>query len=47
MSRPFDALRLAAYTDATLVGGAEGALATLLEWLGPHVAVTLLGVTSA
>ena len=41
MSRP---LRLAAYTDATLVGGAEGALATLLEWLDPHVAVTLLGV---
>ena len=41
MSKP---LRLAAYTDATLVGGAEGALATLLEWLDPHIAVTLLGV---
>ncbi len=41
MTRP---LRLAAYTDATLVGGAEGALGTLLEWLGPHIEVTLLGV---
>ncbi|MGH3072975.1 MAG: glycosyltransferase [Gaiellaceae bacterium] len=37
-------MRLAAYTDAWLVGGAEQALATLLEWLGPHVDVTLLGV---
>jgi glycosyltransferase involved in cell wall biosynthesis len=41
MSAP---LRLGAYTDATIVGGAEGALATLLEWLRPNVAVTLLGV---
>lgn len=41
MSRP---LRLGAYTDAPLVGGAERALATLLGSLGPHVAVTLLGV---
>lgn len=38
------ALRLAVYTDAPVVGGAERALATLLGWLGPHVDVTLLGV---
>ena len=41
MSRP---LRLGAYTDAPLVGGAERALATLLGSLGPQVDVTLLGV---
>ena len=41
MNRP---LRLAAYTDATLVGGAERALGTLLAWLDPHIEVILLGV---
>lgn len=37
-------VRVAAYTDAVLLGGAEEALATLFEWLGSHIDVTLLAV---
>jgi glycosyltransferase involved in cell wall biosynthesis len=37
-------VRLAAYTDAAIIGGAEQGLGGLLEALGPHVDVTLLGV---
>jgi glycosyltransferase involved in cell wall biosynthesis len=36
-------VRLAAYTDAAIIGGAEQALGGLIEALGPHVEVTLLG----
>ncbi len=36
-------VRLTAYTDARIVGGAEQALGGLIEALGPHVDVTLLG----
>ena len=36
-------VRLTAYTDARILGGAEQALGGLIEALGPHVDVTLLG----
>jgi glycosyltransferase involved in cell wall biosynthesis len=36
-------IRVAAYTDASILGGAEQALGALVEHLGPHVDVTLLG----
>jgi glycosyltransferase involved in cell wall biosynthesis len=36
-------VRLTAYTDAAIMGGAEQALGGLLEALGPHVEATLLG----
>ena len=36
-------IRLAAYTDASILGGAEQALGGLVQELGPHVDVTLLG----
>jgi glycosyltransferase involved in cell wall biosynthesis len=37
------AIHLAVYTDATAWGGAEVVLGTLLESLGPHVCVVVLG----
>ena len=37
-------LKLVAYTDSTLVGGAEECFGNLLEYLGPHVEATVLGV---
>ena len=37
-------LRLAVNSDAAELGGAERSLATLLEWLGPHVQATVLAV---
>jgi glycosyltransferase involved in cell wall biosynthesis len=36
-------IQLAAYTDAVILGGAEQGLGGLIEALGPHVAVTVLG----
>ncbi|MDO8209846.1 glycosyltransferase [Conexibacter sp. CPCC 206217] len=40
-------LRLAVYSDATQVAGAEQSLATLLEGLAPQVDVTIVGVDAA
>jgi len=42
-----DALRLVAYTDATVIGGAEQSLANLLRALDPRIAVTVVGVDPA
>lgn len=40
-------LRLTAYTDAVERGGAETSLAILVGALGPHIDVTVVGVTQA
>jgi glycosyltransferase involved in cell wall biosynthesis len=44
VTRDRRALRLLAYSDATMLGGAERSLGTLLAALGDHVAVTVAGV---
>jgi glycosyltransferase involved in cell wall biosynthesis len=46
-AEPRRSLRLAVYSDASELGGAERSLATLLEWLGPHVEATVLAVNAA